>query len=1143
MPTEQTTPTAPLVDNQYGGVPSYLVNVEKTAQTAEDKGSRAPSADLRWTYADAMTQGHTLGPDDFSQAYHAAGPREPSPNMADHLPTQQDTIDAALSALNQNSLPVTPEAVEQAHSNLLYHWAETGEHPSQAILNPQTRDMVTRQPTSSPPIQALQTTIQHLETGGLSDADAAVSPTGAIGRNQILPSTAREYGFDPSRLHEADYNNTVRDAILQDLTRRYHGDAQAVLVAYNAGPAVADKWLANDRETATLPAETQKYLQRGGQSLGFTVPAPNTVPPTWGAPVEEPGDQIAAQGAEKVADWVGDALNKVAETTGLGTSRGLLGFGDLLQSAGIPTINEQLADVQAHVKEMQAAKDEEGKPKYTKADVLAYSAEQNPIANAFGVGNIAEAGTAAMRYLFPSLGNAANDEAREAVQASIVKETGIARRWQAMAGAMLEESRKLTAKGLQATQDYLDTKPGIAAPLWPAPDNINLIDHIENVSPYAGGSRLASNSPLRPVADSIRHIYQMFRDRIEQSGYDTSGFIEDYFPHFWEQPGKAPGVITGRTGSNRNLQSRHIPTFMEGIQQGLTPKYLDPIEATLRYITAMSNFLAHHDVLEEGERMGHVQFVQAGHQPTGWVTLKGKSSTRVNMGGPDLRAYAPQGWAQSFNRWVSTGLIQGEKSANVVRAVTQAANMTTAMRLGVSGYHAWNIAVHSISSHLAAAVGNIAHGELTEALKNAGLGVSMVGAPIRDIARGRALQHAYLTEQGPPLDNALMELYSRAGGRVVGRGLEYGYEQANNLWDAFKRGSLGFELKQEFTRGLFGEPEENLIQSSVKAPGRIVGAFAHEVVRAMSAFTAPLFDKVIPAIKTAAWANEMEAWLRQNPSAAAKDVMSQARLFQRVVDDRFGEMVQDNLFWPRSLKQMLNMATVSVGYEYGTLRTFIGGAHDLLSGDVLSPRARYLLVYPMVVGMVSGIYQYLKTGISGPTQATPIRDTAAPRTGGVTPYGQPERALLPGDQKDVEQVYNLFNSAPNYTMWPSALMGYAENKANPLLGDIIKPTITGSYWNGDPIYSQVPDPVTGHPVPGWEQYADHVMKSYGLPISISNIQQTKPGSNIGNLERFLGVRPAPEWLQDPEHTQAAQRRATQFEIRREERERARGIEP
>jgi hypothetical protein len=151
--------------------------------------------------------------------------------------------------------------------------------------------MVAKSPGELAPI------IKNIETPGLKNPDAAVSPKGAVGRYQIMPGTARQYGFDPSRLHEPAYNAQVMDAITRDLYRRYRGNTNAVLIGYNAGPGRASEYLRQgpgtglkmvpdksvkggyryerinvDRDESKLPLETQKYLARARMLSGGKLP-------------------------------------------------------------------------------------------------------------------------------------------------------------------------------------------------------------------------------------------------------------------------------------------------------------------------------------------------------------------------------------------------------------------------------------------------------------------------------------------------------------------------------------------------------------------------------------------------------------------------------------------------------------------------------------------------------------------------------------------------------------------------------------------------------------------------------------------------------------------------------------------------------
>lgn len=106
------------------------------------------------------------------------------------------------------------------------------------------------------PISTLST-VRTLEGSG----DQAVSRTGAVGRYQIEPGTARQYGFDPVKLTDPTYNEHVASVILADLQTKFKGNLADMLVAYNAGPGRARTWINGGRVFSDLPLETQRYLE------------------------------------------------------------------------------------------------------------------------------------------------------------------------------------------------------------------------------------------------------------------------------------------------------------------------------------------------------------------------------------------------------------------------------------------------------------------------------------------------------------------------------------------------------------------------------------------------------------------------------------------------------------------------------------------------------------------------------------------------------------------------------------------------------------------------------------------------------------------------------------------------------------------
>ncbi len=88
-----------------------------------------------------------------------------------------------------------------------------------------------------------------VESGYHADA---VSPKGALGLMQLMPSTARELGADPKVVEQ---NVDAGTRYLRDLLVKYDNHAYHALAAYNAGPGAVQKY-----HGVPPYRETQNYI-------------------------------------------------------------------------------------------------------------------------------------------------------------------------------------------------------------------------------------------------------------------------------------------------------------------------------------------------------------------------------------------------------------------------------------------------------------------------------------------------------------------------------------------------------------------------------------------------------------------------------------------------------------------------------------------------------------------------------------------------------------------------------------------------------------------------------------------------------------------------------------------------------------------
>jgi Transglycosylase SLT domain len=129
--------------------------------------------------------------------------------------------------------------------------------------------------TENPDLIQLVQRVKGQESGGHQIDPKTGQPTrssaGAIGVMQVMPGTGPEAAalaglpWDENAYRtDAAYNELIGIAYLAEQLRKYDGDVERALAAYNAGPDRTDEALANHGENwlASLPAETQDYVAR-----------------------------------------------------------------------------------------------------------------------------------------------------------------------------------------------------------------------------------------------------------------------------------------------------------------------------------------------------------------------------------------------------------------------------------------------------------------------------------------------------------------------------------------------------------------------------------------------------------------------------------------------------------------------------------------------------------------------------------------------------------------------------------------------------------------------------------------------------------------------------------------------------------------
>lgn len=619
---------------------------------------------------------------------------------------------------------------------------------------------------------------------------------------------------------------------------------------------------------------------------------------------------------------------------------------------------------------------------------------------------------------------------------------------------------------------------------------------------------------LQDAADKLKSIYDQMYEQVKKTIPDT-GFIKDYIARQYEHDDASKKFFSdwvAKQGSERNIKERIIPTLEEAIEAGLKPKSLNPIETTMQYVTNMGNLLSAHRAVELAKEYGVVDYFKKGQQPSGWVPLNGNLA---EDGGKTL--FAPEDAARVYNNDISekfTGPV-----GDILDNVQRMNNFSSKLVLGLSGYHFTATTMASMASDVGRA---LTEGSLAERAQNVGSAITPFahsGIPFLTKGKGGELIDAYLgrSELQPELQKAL-DLAVKNNTINIKQQDYWKAGPAKDYVDAFKSGTLGTGFKDTIEGIKSANPSDNIskavgalkqgkmVDAALHAVGAIgnnpvgktVGAIAGELGRTMDTISKPLFDEYIPKIKISANISELHAWLQEHPDATPAEQDKAAQDIGNSIDNRFGEMMRDNLFWHQMTRQTMQTTFLSYSWITGSARLLKGipdTASAIMNKGELSSNAKYMFGMAATYAIANGVSTYLHTG----QVPSDWKDFIYPKTGGETPQHKPERELLP-------------SHIGQYTNYIHEGLGAMGNELNPGLQLLLHLTANKD-WRGLPITN---DNNSWFSEQKWSDYAKYVLHEV-TPIQLQNfLQGHKKGSDISATEQAFGIRQAPRYITDPE---------------------------
>ena len=577
-------------------------------------------------------------------------------------------------------------------------------------------------------------------------------------------------------------------------------------------------------------------------------------------------------------------------------------------------------------------------------------------------------------------------------------------------------------------------------------------------------------------------------------------------------------------GSGEFLKKRTFPTLEDAMAAGLQPVVTNPIDMQLLKVRSMQRFYHGWLFAEHLKRSGMLTWVPISDEHEALARGMGKLDDSIFQ--PRRRSDAEYGLIESgnwmapvpaariFNNYMSRSALM-TVTPRLYGALRKSGNVLNGIELGMSGFHATFVALDSIHSQTALALQQAMRGQLGKAAATA---VGAPAAPVRTLVQGNKLRHAALhpgeaSAEMRPIVNALIS----GGGR-----LEYDKffraTDAGSFFHSWKEVMSPQGAMREAWQMVKPNPAEGLTANA----SHILTGSMRVAFRALDTMMHPLMGYVVPRMKLGVFSNMARDYLETHPEASQAEVAEAMTKAWDSVDNRLGQLVYDNLFWHKTLKDVAFLTTRSVGWNVGTLRELGGAAVDTahqagraaqiaataargrsiagMSRPELTYRMAYAIAMTANTALIGAIMTKIATGM-GPAS---LLDYFYPPDGTMT-GNVPNRLSIPGYMKDVID-------------WTHAPIQTAQNKANPLLSTVSELVSNRDYYGGS-IYDPERDTDPFH------AYGKYLLNQ-AMPFSVRAMMRLNR-NNATPLQQMLGfwgIQPAPQSIVNPAKGEAFQRR-------------------
>ncbi len=649
---------------------------------------------------------------------------------------------------------------------------------------------------------------------------------------------------------------------------------------------------------------------------------------------------------------------------------------------------------------------------------------------------------------------------------------------------------------------------------------VNFIDRMKAGRPQIDPELQKLAAFLRKMDDELFAEVERYKPSID--------YLENHFRVLWkvipgspEAKGDLKTLFQRAFGSRRPLEGgrsflkqHKLADMTEGLEKGGVPYVYSPIEMFKAHYSDAMKFITAQRLWEQFEKMGVRKFVRLGKQgPEGFEPLDDRIA----------RVYFPvkEGMVHAGEWWVEEGshrLLKNFLSRDLIRehafgrALMDIKNGTTAIELGISPFHAVFEGNEAVGSQIGIGLRQIWNLGVRKG------NVRAIGQGVRSIvtAPEAAVTAAQLGARAKEAFGNFDEFSKTPVGRAF---LKDNPTVQQDVMDLF-HGGIKLGMHEDYKINAARNFQEYLSSAGSDNPGHYISAAVRSVPALNQWLMKPLFEHYIPNLKLGFALKEYNLAKAEYSDRLASGEMTREQLARQIVDsveNRFGEMNFDNLFWNRTFKTWAQLLFRSVTWKLGNLRANVGAltgewaemarAFQKRELPMLHPNTAWLLgmtLWTCVLGAtihtLAGLFARKSLQDSLPRHfkdfVFPYIDAAA----GI-------RIALPTYWRD---IVHLLHSP----------VGYVQSSLSGEIGRIAdlwenKDFYGNEIWNAD------------DPLP--QKVLEGIRHLLPLPFSISSARQARQqgGSEAARVAGYLGFTKAPRYIEQTDAEQLASEYAAQ----------------